>query len=218
MNNSIECQFLTLYLALLLPFRIRNARENEAAPLPSFYKLVNYPEFLPQRSNNLHENVDGDTLTYEEAKHRVIPTTKNCVMCGTSCTFVGNGSKTKEQAVQSSTSPYIIPKQNKGLCTSCDVKVWLVRDRNQTIKWCKGCKNFRTWSAFGEKSRATKCSKCRDRQREKYAAQKEEMKRKKKESAKDKECSASDGEKSSKASDDEMEAASGLCRMTNGDA
>ena len=43
------------------------------------------------------------------------------------------------------------------------------------------------------------------------------MKRKKKESAKDKECSASDAEKSSKASDDEMDAASGLCRMTNAD-
>lgn len=207
-------------MLISFPFRIRNAPENDEIRLPSFHKLVNYPEFLPQRNNHLNENnVDRSTLSYEEAKQRVIPATKNCVMCGTSCTFLGtNASKTKEQAAPSSTSsPYIIPKQNKGLCTSCDVKVWLVRDRNQTIKWCKGCKNFRRWSAFGEKSRATKCSKCRDRQREKYAAQKEELKRKRKESAKDKEDGASDGEKSSKASDDEMEAASGLCQMTNGD-
>ena len=42
---------------------------------------------------------------------------------------------------------------------------------SSAIKWCKGCKNFRHWpGAFGiEKSRATKCAKCRERQRIKYA-------------------------------------------------
>jgi len=40
------------------------------------------------------------------------------------------------------------------------------------IKWCKGCKNFRPWSAFGTKGSATKCVRCRDRQKEKYATQK----------------------------------------------
>jgi hypothetical protein len=67
-----------------------------------------------------------------------------------------------------------IPNQNKGLCTGCDVKVWVVRSSGMQIKWCKGCKNFRPWAAFGEKGHATKCVRCRDRQREKYASQQKE--------------------------------------------
>jgi len=50
--------------------------------------------------------------------------------------------------------------------------VWTIAESGLQIKWCKGCKNFRTWAAFGEKGGATKCTKCRERQREKYAAQK----------------------------------------------
>jgi hypothetical protein len=68
----------------------------------------------------------------------------------------------------------IIPTQNKGLCTMCDVNVWVVCQSGLEIKWCKGCKNFRPWAAFGEKGLATKCLRCRERQREKYALQKEE--------------------------------------------
>ena len=67
-----------------------------------------------------------------------------------------------------------IPTQNKGLCTRCDVNVWVVVTSGLEIKWCKGCKNFRPWAAFGEKGLATKCVRCRERQREKYALQKEE--------------------------------------------
>ena len=67
---------------------------------------------------------------------------------------------------------HIIPRQNKGLCTSCDVAVWVVTDTKKEIKWCKGCKNFRAWAAFGEKGLATKCLRCRERQREKYANKK----------------------------------------------
>merc|ERR1740124_1679130 len=63
----------------------------------------------------------------------------------------------------------IIPTQNKGLCTHCDANVWV----------CKGCKNSRPWAAFGEKGLATKCVRCRERQREKYAAQKEEKEKNK---------------------------------------
>jgi hypothetical protein len=67
----------------------------------------------------------------------------------------------------------IIPRQNKGVCTVCDVAVWVVKDRdNLEIKWCKGCKNFRPWAAFGDKGLATKCVRCRKRQKEKYATQK----------------------------------------------
>ena len=68
----------------------------------------------------------------------------------------------------------IIPTQNKGLCTLCDVNVWVVVQNGLEIKWCKGCKNFRPWAAFGDKGLATKCLRCRERQREKYALQKEE--------------------------------------------
>jgi len=73
----------------------------------------------------------------------------------------------------------IIPTQNKGLCTHCDVNVWVVNQTQLEIKWCKGCKNFRPWAAFGEKGLATKCVRCRERQREKYAAQKEEKEKNK---------------------------------------
>ena len=68
----------------------------------------------------------------------------------------------------------IIPRQNKGVCTACDVAVWTVLGcPNLEIKWCKGCKNFRPWPAFGEKVSATKCMRCRERQKEKYASQKD---------------------------------------------
>ena len=73
---------------------------------------------------------------------------------------------------------HIIPRQNKGLCTACDVTVWVVTQSSLEIKWCKGCKNFRPWAAFGDKGLATKCVRCRDRQREKYALQKEDLKQK----------------------------------------
>ena len=72
-----------------------------------------------------------------------------------------------------------IPTQNKGLCTICDVNVWIVASSGLEIKWCKGCKNFRPWAAFGDKGLATKCVRCRERQREKYALQKEEKDKKK---------------------------------------
>ena len=69
-------------------------------------------------------------------------------------------------------NPYLpkanIPTQNKGLCTICDVNIWVVVATGLEIKWCKGCKNFKAWAAFGEKGLATKCVKCRARQREKY--------------------------------------------------
>jgi len=46
------------------------------------------------------------------------------------------------------------------------------------IKWCKGCKNFRPWAGFGEKGLATKCVRCRHRQREKYASQRRQQSKK----------------------------------------
>lgn len=106
---------------------------------------------------------------------------KHCVMCGkarlsTSSTLVGRGSTKRSDLVesQSESATHIIPRQNKGVCTACDVAVWVVANHPEEleIKWCKGCKNFRPWPAFGDKVLATKCVRCRERQKEKYAAQK----------------------------------------------
>jgi hypothetical protein len=86
---------------------------------------------------------------------------KSCVMCGNE--RLSMAARARED------STHIIPRQNKGVCTLCDVAVWLVLDLDTEIKWCKGCKNFRCWVAFGEKGLATKCVRCRQRQKEKYA-------------------------------------------------
>jgi hypothetical protein len=106
-------------------------------------------------------------------------------MCGQACPC-SNVSKNKKVGkgksdlgrngdMMSDKSEYaIIPTQNKGLCTLCDVNVWVVCQSGLEIKWCKGCKNFRPWAAFGDKGLATKCLRCRERQREKYALQKDE--------------------------------------------
>ena len=118
---------------------------------------------------------------------------KNCVMCGklrvcSASSFVGRGRTLVKPDVSGSSSsstdedecsPHIIPRQNKGLCTACDTTVWVIVSDGLEIKWCKGCKNFRPWAAFGDKGSATKCVRCRDRQREKYALQKDEMKQRK---------------------------------------
>jgi len=226
--------------------------------LPPFHQLVNFPEYLPQKSPANVNQTDNEN----KHKHSSNSSIKNCVMCGIRCHFVGsivtkspaqdgncNGSLAVADIASSAagsapsppnaainTTAFVIPRQNKGVCTSCDVKVWLVRDLNATIKWCKGCKNFRQWSAFGEKTRATKCAKCRDRQKEKYAAQKELLKMKRKISASaGGACSGSEGEDSSKTqttlcskdendnapkehdepSDSRLDAAIGLSKMMN---
>jgi hypothetical protein len=137
------------------------------APIPEFTSLVNYPSHMSQKQgNNLPEGL------------------RCCVMCGQACRCSGSktkkGMKKEDLNMKNANGSYaMIPTQNKGLCTSCDVNVWIVLSSNLEIKWCKGCKNFRPWAAFGEKGLATKCVRCRDRQREKYAAQKEEKDKKK---------------------------------------
>ena len=70
----------------------------------------------------------------------------------------------------------IIPTQNKGLCTLCDVNVWVVVSNGLEIKWCKGCKNFSSVGPHlvdkGPGHQVPTLS--AKRQREKYALQKEE--------------------------------------------
>jgi Zn-finger nucleic acid-binding protein len=152
------------------------------AAVPDFNNLVNFPCHMNQKSAPAP---DG---------------TRNCVMCGHSCPCT-TGVKQKGKNNNSSSSSShpladynqnkgaassssglnnnfaIIPSQNKGLCTLCDVNVWIVLHSGLEIKWCKGCKNFRPWAAFGEKGLATKCVRCRERQREKYAMEKEKKER-----------------------------------------
>ena len=152
-------------------------------PLPEFTSLVNFPVHMSQKQSvNLPEGM------------------RCCVMCGQACpcsmggkskkkkgpnepgSMPPNGgglaprsSNTSSEYMNDKSSGYaIIPTQNKGLCTLCDVNVWVVVASGLEIKWCKGCKNFRPWAAFGDKGLATKCLRCRERQREKYALQKEE--------------------------------------------
>eukprot|EP00980_Cylindrotheca_fusiformis_P007922 scaffold1697_cov120-Cylindrotheca_fusiformis.AAC.4 len=134
----------------------------KSANVPEFTMLVNFPAHMSQKQAiNLPEGM------------------RCCVMCGQACPCSSSskkkgGNSKKTGCGQGDKNPAIIPTQNKGLCTRCDVNVWVVCNSGLEIKWCKGCKNFRPWASFGDKGLATKCLRCRDRQREKYAIQKEE--------------------------------------------
>ncbi|KAL3925144.1 MAG: hypothetical protein SGILL_000602 [Bacillariaceae sp.] len=158
------------------------------AVLPDFHRIVNYPDFLTKARN------DGNCPSGR----------KNCVMCGKLriCSASSMASKGRSAAMvkahhmgQGEDTSHIIPRQNKGLCTACDVTVWMVVEDGLEIKWCKGCKNFRPWAAFGSKGSATKCVRCRDRQREKYAMQRDELRSRK--SRRDSNGSPTDSESSS---------------------
>lgn len=140
------------------------------ASVPDFNNLVNFPCHVNQKTAPTPEG------------------TRNCVMCGHLCPStagakqkckIGNShpladnNQNKDGTGVNNLNFAIIPSQNKGLCTLCDVNVWIVLQSGMEIKWCKGCKNFRPWASFGEKGLATKCMRCRERQREKYAMEKD---------------------------------------------
>ena len=145
--------------------------EIRESKIPDFQSLVNYPAHL-HRYRSLGAPEKSEPM-------------RRCVMCGekrmcSSSSSSASQLSRKGRLVSYPTSSldkgvesaHIIPRQNKGLCTSCDVAVWVVTDTKKEIKWCKGCKNFRAWAAFGDKGLATKCLRCRERQREKYANRK----------------------------------------------
>ena len=172
-----------------------NMEQMKDAPVPEFTSLVNFPLHMTAKQSSFPDGM------------------RCCVMCGRACPCsasnknkkgdkqhtgngkIANNTISKHHRHQDSQGGSgnagfsIIPTQNKGLCTDCDVNVWIVTSNGLEIKWCKGCKNFRPWAAFGEKGLATKCVRCRERQREKYAMQKEEKEKakiKKREESKEK--------------------------------
>lgn len=154
---------------------IRNGHQQNVQ-IPDFMLLVNYPDYLARGRSGRGDLAPGLDGCVEGKKH--------CVMCGklrvcsaSSSTISSKKSSFRESSQdEESESTHIIPRQNKGVCTACDVAVWVVVDSEDQleIKWCKGCKNFRPWISFGEKGMATKCVRCRNRQKEKYANQKKE--------------------------------------------
>lgn len=177
LNHMAQSKRKCVPLKHPIPSKFQGDMEKvKSAPVPEFTSLVNFPAHMSQKQSvNLPEGM------------------RCCVMCGQACPC-STGTKGKKCKSSSSkdgglgprnsngqdhlgdkNSGYaIIPSQNKGLCTLCDVNVWVVANTCLEIKWCKGCKNFRPWAAFGDKGLATKCLRCRERQREKYALQKEE--------------------------------------------
>mgnify|MGYP003481477961 CR=1 FL=1 len=132
------------------PIPLRFTGDRQAAlesEVPAFAQIANYP--LSQESPTSSRNSNLQC----------------CTMCKEECPTDRKNSKKNGEAV--------IPKQNKGVCTACDVKIWVVSGNDLQIKWCKGCKNFCAWAAFGEKGFGTKCMTCRKRSAERYAEQKE---------------------------------------------
>lgn len=145
--------------------------------LPDFHRLVNFPDYL-SKSRGF---VPGGGDTSASGCSIAAGGKKNCVMCGklricSASSLTEKGRSGGGGGINTDGDDgHIIPRQNKGLCTACDVAVWVVMADGMEIKWCKGCKNFRHWAAFGDKGAATKCVRCRHRQKEKYAKQKEVM-------------------------------------------
>ncbi|GAX11129.1 hypothetical protein FisN_9Hh221 [Fistulifera solaris] len=148
----------------------RDAEQAQQSAMPEFSQLVNFPDYLARG----REGKTGAAATGQ----------KNCVMCGKlrPCSASTMNRRGSTDGGEDDGAMHIIPRQNKGVCTACDVAVWAVAGAKLEdgtpieIKWCKGCKNFRPWAAFGDKGMATKCVRCRTRQKEKYAAAKESVK------------------------------------------
>jgi len=116
------------------------------------------PETGAKRKNAGKEVADDPATLYAALR-------KNSRLIANCPASIGNG--TREDATNLPLGA-VIPNQNKGLCSLCDRAVWLFSETPQNrvpIKWCKGCKNFRPWALFRDKGRATKCSRCRGRQR-----------------------------------------------------
>ena len=156
-------------------FSSQDSDNAQSVKLPDFCQLVNFPEYLA-RARGGGGGGDSKNPGAAVAAAAAAEGKRHCVMCGKLRVCSANSLAVRSRTVSETDAGgnlHIIPRQNKGVCTACDVTVWAVQSRdNLEIKWCKGCKNFRPWAAFGEKGMATKCVRCRTRQKEKYAAAK----------------------------------------------
>lgn len=147
----------------------------KGANVPEFTSLVNFPGHMSQKQSvNLPEGMRCCVMCGQACPCSTGNKTKKSKKSGSDSSLAPRNSNGQDQVGDKNSGYAIIPTQNKGLCTLCDVNVWVVVTSGLEIKWCKGCKNFRPWAAFGDKGLATKCLRCRERQREKYALQKEE--------------------------------------------
>ena len=120
-NEGNEIVYVKCYPKSNSHFTHFKGEFDREARIPDFSFLINYSP----RTDKLSEG------------------TKCCVMCG-EIRGCNQGKSTKTKSMKSSEGysqdTVVIPNQNKGLCTLCDVKVWVIKKDNTEIKWCKGCK------------------------------------------------------------------------------
>ena len=131
-------------------------RDMEALQLvepPTFESILNFPQGALRKKR-------GPKKGGKKTKTNDM---RICIMCGLSCPTSSNKKK------RDGNDTAVVPAQNRGVCTKCDVLVWVQISTGCQIKWCKGCKNFRHWAHFGPKGWTTKCTKCREHQNAKYA-------------------------------------------------
>ena len=177
MNNMTQSKRKCVPLKPPIPSKFQGDIEGvKSAPVPEFTSLVNFPAHMSQKQSvNLPEGLRCCVMCGQACPCTAVTKTKKSTnKKGSDCSLGPHSSNGQDCMGDKNAGYAIIPTQNKGLCTLCDVNVWVIVTTGLEIKWCKGCKNFRPWAAFGEKGLATKCLRCRERQREKYALQKEE--------------------------------------------
>jgi hypothetical protein len=107
---------------------------------------VNFPQYRWERVNSTEE--------LEDKRH--------CVMCGNLFPCF----KKKKDDTSNGTVPFIL-SDSKGICTSCEAKVWVVQsssEKHAQIRWCQQCRKFHPFAAFaskrGSSSKSTLISSC----------------------------------------------------------
>jgi hypothetical protein len=126
---------------MFIPFSTLQQHVEEAS-VPDFSKLMNFPPPVGKQTRN--------------GKRR-------CIMCGhwrSVLRIVG----------KMSVVPPIIPYDNKGVCTDCQVRVWNVVETNLAIKFCQQCRNFRECAAFSDDDTTCKYCQCSERPRPRKVA------------------------------------------------
>ena len=120
-----------------LPGKFQGDMErNKSRTVPDFTSLINFPSSGgSSAASKAACNSNGGSIS------------KICVMCGKLCP-VSQGKKNKASSAYikngNNTQAPIIPSQNKGLCTACDVSVWCV-GRVVTVSRCE-CVVFWAWA------------------------------------------------------------------------